>query len=185
MKYNNIILIDMDDVLIDLVGAWCIYLNNKYDLNVKYDDVYFWDLTQVFTTLSYGQIMNPLTQEDFWKTVHPKKDAPEYVEKLYNTKNTELYVVTATDYRNLRYKIDHVIKPYFDFLPYENIITCHKKQLLDGRFLIDDNINNLIGGIYEPILFDAPHNRNLLESLTGIKRVDNWRDCYYYIVDNI
>lgn len=96
---------------------------------------------------------------------------------MYDEKNT-IKIVTASHHRTVHAKCDYCILKYFDFLDWNDIIICSNKQLIKGNILIDDNINNLIGGEYKPILFTAPHNKNIGNELLNIPRVDNWKDCY-------
>lgn len=184
MKQN--IFVDMDDVMIDFLPTWVDWINHLYfNINVDYNDIFCWDITKAFPTLTKKEIYAPIITERFWKDVPPKKDAFKYLKKLVeDSERFDVYVVTATDYRNFKYKMDNIMNKHFPFISQNNVITCHKKQLLKGRFIIDDNVNNLIGGNAEPILFTAPHNKYLQEDLTNIKRVDNWEDCYNYIINS-
>ena len=173
---NKTILIDMDDVMTDLLTPWVEYLNDKHDLSVYTSDITAWDMSLFFHTLSKEEIYQPLDEEDFWKTVKPREGAVYYLNKLCN--EYQVYIVTATSLSTIKYKIDHIIKPYFPFINPRNIIISNNKQMISGDILIDDNINNLLGGKYDKILFSRPHNYTYLSKDYPIIIADGWEDCY-------
>ena len=173
---NKTILIDMDDVMTDLLTPWVEYLNDKHDLSVHTSDVTAWDMSLFFPTLSKEEIYQPLDEEDFWKTVKPREGAVYYLNKLCN--EYQVYIVTATSLSTIKYKIDHMIKPYFPFINPRNIIVSNNKQLISGDVLIDDNIDNLLGGTYDKILFSRPHNYTYSPEDYPIIIADGWEDCY-------
>ncbi len=59
------ILIDIDDTLIELLPAWCKWLNNLYSLNVKPGEVTDWNIAKFFPTLTKEQIFEPLHTDHF------------------------------------------------------------------------------------------------------------------------
>lgn len=178
---NKVILVDMDDTIENLLEAWCDAINAKHGTSYKAKNAKEWDITKFFKSLTEEQIFEPLIDKNFWSTVKPKEDAIKYLKKLKNN-GYDIYVVTATDYRNLEPKISDHLNKYFPFIDAKHIITCHNKALLRGRFLIDDYIENLLGGVFEPILYTTHHNKEIDENKYGIKRVNNWKECYNYIL---
>lgn len=177
VQENKTILIDMDDVMTDLLTPWVKYLNDKHNLSVYTQDITAWDMTQFFPTLSKEEIYQPLDEEEFWKTVKPQDGAIHCIKKLI-LEGYQVYIVTATSLNNIKYKIDHIIKPYFPFINPRNIIVSNNKQMISGDVLIDDNINNLLGGKYDKILFSRPHNYTYLSKDYPIVVADGWEDCY-------
>lgn len=68
---------------------------------------------------------------------------------------------------------------------YDSLIIIKNKQMLSGDIdiLIDDCVDNLVGGYYHKILFDYPWNRHGFESyessihmLHQKYRCKNWND---------
>lgn len=59
------ILIDMDDTLEDLLGAWVSYLNTQYGTNVHKEDIRQWDISVAFPSLSKTQVYEPILLDDF------------------------------------------------------------------------------------------------------------------------
>lgn len=182
MNTEKILLVDCDDVLEDLCTPWVNELNKIAHTSYTVDDIQDWSLGKLFTTISESQLFGVLTEEDFWKQVKPKPGAIPYLRSL-KAEGYNIYVATATHPKNFAYKIEHVLKKYFSFIPEENIIAIQKKQLLIGDFLVDDNVNNLYNGNYKKILFTAPHNRNYKEvwPYSDIYRADTWEDVYNWI----
>ena len=106
------ILIDMDDTLEDLLGAWVSYLNTQYGTNVHKEDIRQWDISVAFPSLSKTQVYEPILLDDFWKTVQPKDGAVEIVQELISDGH-RIYVVTASAYETLRTKMEDVLFRYF------------------------------------------------------------------------
>ena len=72
------ILIDIDCVCNNLVEEWILYLNNKYNLNVKYEDITNYDITLAFPTLTKKQIFEPLISQCLVDKYKPIKDSQKY-----------------------------------------------------------------------------------------------------------
>ena len=51
--------------------------------------------------------------------------------------------------------------------------------MIKGDYLIDDCVDNLIGGEYIPICMAAPHN----EFIGEFHRFENWKDIYDLIIE--
>ena len=75
------ILVDMDDTIEDLLGAWLSFLNNKHGTNVKRNDVREWDISKAFPTLERKQVYEPLTINEFWGTIKPVEGAYDTLKK--------------------------------------------------------------------------------------------------------
>ena len=128
-------------------GDYVKYLNKMHDLNVDAEDIRDWEIAKFFPSLTKEEVMEPLTIESFWKTVDVDVKSLLYLRKLYD-EGHDIYIVTATDYRNIKAKIDYILKPYFPFINLDHIIISHDKTMIKGDVLVDDYINNLLGGDY-------------------------------------
>lgn len=171
------ILIDMDDVMENLLVSWVKYLNDKYNLSVDVNSIDNWDFQGQFLSLTREQIKEALSDEELWKSVEPIDGAVETINKIISD-GDEVYVVTATDYRSLKLKMENVLLKYFPCIDKHNVIIAYNKQMIKGDVLIDDGVHNLINGDYEKILFDAPHNRDFSAESFGMYRAKNWDDVY-------
>ena len=173
------ILFDADDTAENLLECWVNTLNRRHGLSVNKDEITEWDMTLAFPTLSPEEVFSPLYEDDFWQQVTPLPGCVEYLQRLIDDGH-ELYMVTATDYRTCRAKIDRLIE-IFQFLSQDHIIICDHKQMIRGDVLIDDAPHNLIGGKYRKILMSAPHNRDFNAAAHDVYRADSW-DAVYSII---
>lgn len=180
MKSNHTILVDMDDTIEDLVEAWIMYLNNKYNYKVDPQSVEEWDIAWYYPTLSREQIIEPLNLRDFWEYVQPKKDAIYYLNKL-KEEGYKIKIVTASHYASIKFKLEEVLFKYFPFISWDDVVITRDKSIIKGTCLIDDGIHNLIEFPYDRILYDTPHNRSIDEKLFKATRVHNWEEIYCLI----
>lgn len=174
------ILIDIDDVLNNLCECWIKHLDEKYGYNVKYDDVVDWNMHNYFPTLTQHELYDPLSDETFWASVKPRKDAVLYLKKLYDDKH-DIYLCSATHYKNVKIKFENIILKYYPYIQWEKVIITNNKRMIKADVLIDDGIHNLAGGDYFKILYTAPHNKSFPIEKYGIVRADNWEEIYRII----
>lgn len=173
-----VVLIDIDDTIANLLSAWCIYLNTKYETYVLPSNIREWDMQKAFPTLTKEQIYEPINNDDFWKTVQPKQDAMEYVKKLYDDGYYEIYLCTSTDYRNVKVKYECIVKRYFPYIQWNHVIVASNKQMIRADYLIDDGVHNLENGNFVRILMTAPHNMDYDAEANGMYRVSHWKEVY-------
>lgn len=171
------ILVDMDDTITDLLGAWIKMLNCNYGTSVLPEDVRQWNIAESFPSLTKEQVFDPLMRDSLWLDVHPKEGAVETLHQLIKDGH-KVFIVTTSTYETLRAKMDAVLFHYFPFLSWENVIITGRKQMIKGDVLIDDGVHNLIGGEYIKLLVDAPHNQGFDAKGNGMIRVKNWAEIY-------
>lgn len=182
MKNKDItILVDMDDTIEDLLGAWCKWLNEVYDTKVNPSDIKDWDISKSFPMLSKKEVFEPLKYSTFWKSVKPKEDAVEYLNKLFEL-GFEIYLVTSTHYENIEDKYFFIVQRYFPFINWDHMIIAANKSMIKGDFLIDDAVHNLGKGDFQSILMTAPHNKDFPAERHNMIRADNWEQIYNLIV---
>ena len=169
------ILVDIDDTIEDLIGAWCAWLNSHYSTDVLPDQITQWDMHMAFPTLSHNQIYAPLDRLDFWQTVKPRKDAMKYLKKLYDW-GYDIYLCTSTSYKNVAIKYEKIVQKYFPYIDWEHIIVAGDKTMIKGDIMVDDGIHNLLGGDYLKILMSLPHNKFFDAKENGVIRVSDWSE---------
>lgn len=179
-KKDFIIGIDMDDTLENLLDAWVEYLNSKYGTSVKSSEIVEWEVYKFFPTLTDQQIYEPLYNEEFWKTVKPKEDAQEYLQRLYD-EGFKIFIVTCSHYASIQPKVENCLLKYFPYVNWRDIITLRYKQMLNLNVLVDDYHKNLTDAPYKGILIDRPYNQTFKEDGTNIVRVHNWNEVYEHI----
>jgi 5'(3')-deoxyribonucleotidase/glutaredoxin len=171
------VLVDMDDTIEDLLGAWVATLNQQYGTSVDPNDVSDWDVAKFFPTLTKPQVFAPIYSDDFWRTVKPIDGAADALQQLI-ADGHRVYIVTSSFYETLAVKMTDVLFRYFHFLKWEDVIITSHKQLIHGDVLVDDGVHNLEGGDYLKILMDAPHNRSYDAEQGGMHRVTGWDEAY-------
>lgn len=170
----------MDDTIENLLEAWVLWLNCKYNLNVRVEDCSSWDMSQNYPMLSNEQIVEPLSIEAFWDYVQPKEDAQKVIQQLID-EHQQVYICTASHYATVGYKMRAIIEKYFPAIDWKHIIIASNKQMLNCDIIIDDAPHNLIGHKANKILYDVVHNRNFAEREHKIKRCKSWEDISNYI----
>lgn len=168
------ILFDADDTVENLCDCWIALLNERYGTSVKIEDVTDWDITLAFPTLTKQQIFDILQDEELWKNLEPMPGSQRVLQKWFD-QGYQLYMVTASDYRTCKVKVERILE-MFSFLDWEHIIFTSNKQMIRGDILIDDGIHNLLGGEYFKILFNRPHNKGLDVEKYSVHRSDTWDD---------
>ena len=169
--------IDIDNTINTLSSAWISRLNHRFNLNpyVKMSDIKEWSMFKAFPMLTHEQVISPLIEDNLWRKLIPFPDSQEYL-KILNDEH-EIYLVTSTDYRNFKVKMEW-LQEYFPFIKPEQVIVAHKKQLINVDVMIDDYEQNLIGGKYEGLLLNYPWNQNFNEKDFNIVRVNNWQEVF-------
>lgn len=176
------ILVDADDVVENLCDCWVALLNKRYGTNVTSKYITSWDVSLAFPALNREQVFGVLAEDDLWDMIEPVPGAQETLQRLYNDGH-EIYIVSASDYRSCSAKFGRILS-FFPWLKWDHVIIASNKQMIKGDVLIDDNPCNLVGGGYQKLLFDRPHNRCFDEFENGIIRVRTW-DEVYSIIQNL
>lgn len=173
------ILFDADDVAENLCNCWVDLLNERYGTSVDFESVQDWEIAKAFPTLTEEQVFSVFQDDEIWGRITPIPGATETLQKLFD-EGHELYMVTASDYRSCKPKVDRLLE-MFPFLDWKHIIIAHNKQMIRGDILIDDGPHNLVNGEYFKILFDRPHNRGFDASANGVLRLHTWEEVYLAI----
>lgn len=169
MRKKATILIDMDDVLEDLLGAWVKALNEKFGTSVAPSDVVTWELEPYFPGLTRQDLYSVFRTPGFWLNLEPRPGAVDAVNKLLDL-NYDVKIVTAATPESAFEKSEW-LKKWLPRIPWEDVIITSNKQLIRGDVLIDDGVHNLIGGKYRKILVDRPHNQSFDCTAAGMLRV--------------
>jgi 5'(3')-deoxyribonucleotidase len=143
-------------------------------------------LTQYDTTKvlpkKYEKLANDLWDWPIlYKYAQPLTDSQQYIKRLCDNKNIEVYIVTVSHPNVMKSKSDFIQREY-PFVSQDNIIFTHNKQLLNIDCLVDDNPANLIGGKYHKILFDYVWNKSFNARFNGCIRCKDWSDAYDEVI---
>lgn len=177
------VLVDMDDVLNDLISAWCVELNKISDHSLYPKEIKYWEMQKNYPDLTTEEIMMPLQKREFWKNVRPKHDAPVVLKEIIDIGH-KVFIVTASHSTSLIPKMNEMLFPNFPYLSWDNIIiTSHKEQIV-GDILIDDNLDNLLRGSYKKILFKSQTSiYDNIRNIDGIEICENWKEIRSFFVE--
>lgn len=181
MKKTFTILFDADDTSENLSEVWLAVLNEKYGTSVAVTDIHDWDVSLAFPGLTREQVYGALNWEVLWQQLAPLPGSQRVLQQLYD-EGHQLYMVTATDYRHCKPKMDAILA-MFPFLDWDHVILTSRKQLVRGDILIDDGPHNLVGGDYVRILFDRPYNHDFPDRAEGCIRAHGWDEVYTIIAE--
>ena len=173
--------IDLDNVLNDLNVKWIERYNNDYNDYLKPQQVNSWFIHR-YTKNGFG-IYNYLKDTDLLEELEPTKDSKMYLELLnkLDYPKFELFVVTATDYNNIKNKIDWINKYFKGVFSSSNIIMTKRKELINVDILVDDAAHNLVSFPNHKILFKQPWSETHLLNGINYKTANDWSDVYNYI----
>ena len=97
----------------------------------------------------------------------------------------EIFICTATDYRNVKPKYEQVIAKYFPFIDWKHMIVAYNKQMIQADFIIDDYPQNLYGGCQGfKLLMAMPHNQGA-ELESDMICVNDWKSAELFILRQI
>jgi 5'-nucleotidase len=165
------IAIDMDGVLVDTYPAQLAFVADEYGLSPDPDQRLRQALTDWLPDEAMAGLRRHMRRAHFFAGLSPMRGAIDVLHRLVG--RYDVFIATAAmEYPNsLAPKFDWLRRhvPFIDPLQY---IFCGHKYMLDVDWLIDDHARHFTALRGTPMLFTAPHNRQL----TGYLRVDDWQD---------
>lgn len=176
---KKVLLVDLDDTVWGLLEPWLEILNRRFGTNVHVDDCKTYSITAAFPSLTREQVYSALYDKELYEKVKVFDGASEYLNLLQEY--YDIYFVSSTDPACFIYKFD-LIHKFFPFIKDNHIVFTGTKQIIDGDFLVDDNLKNLEGGKYRGLLMDAPHNKI---GKYPFPRFHSWKEIYDYLMNEI
>lgn len=162
--------IDLDNILNNMNHEWINkynYLNND---NLTIEDIKCWDIHKY---VKCGHHIYTYLDDDLFNRLQPLPNAVEVTQWLQR-KGHELFVVTATHPNNVRVKMEW-LKHHFPHISMDNVIICHRKDLIDVELLIDDAAHNIESFKGYAMVMDQAWNRSLgVSPGVGKFRVYDW-----------
>lgn len=134
------VLLDVDGVLADFVGG-CI---DVLDGHLKREDVTVWRFIEGLPEGQRTLLEKVLKTPNFWETLACIPRAREGVKQLREN-GFEIVFVTSpwVSCREWGYRRRRWLRTHFDASDKEIVFTCNK-ALIQGNFLIDDKIENVV-----------------------------------------
>lgn len=148
------IIIDVDNTVNDLCSAVLSVYNERYNDNLKPEDITDYYIENFVKDEAKEDFWKLFTEKETWKRINPIN--VEAVRWLLENHNT--YFCTACMPENL-YKKSRWLSRIFPGINIEDrLILCHNKQMISCEYMIDDCLDNFIGGSYEPVCLKYPWN---------------------------
>lgn len=164
--------IDMDDTIFGLMQAVIEPYNKKYNDNLALNDFTEYSVKK-FIKKECNNIFEEFASDDVMENLQIKDGALDAINFLH--KYFRILFLTAGHPYTAKAR-DKLLTKTFSWYKSGQLVLCKDKKLVRVDALIDDYENNLIGGAYKKILFNAPWNENFNEKEHGITRVMDWED---------
>jgi 5'-nucleotidase len=165
------VLVDMDEVIADPMGAMIAWYNERHKSTIKFESALGGSWLRIFPEEHRELITERLLSPGFFRhlpVIKNSVDVLREINKLY-----ELFIVSAAmEFPNsLKDKLEWLLE-HFPFISWRQVILCGDKSPVQGDFMIDDHVKNLRHFKGKPYLFTSPHNLDI----TGYDRLNNWEE---------
>jgi 5'(3')-deoxyribonucleotidase len=164
------VIIDMDEVIADPMGAMITWYEKAYGLPIDYTKMKgSWLLG--FPEQHHALVRQRLNEPGFFRNLPVMKNSADVLKEM--NKKYEIFIVSAaTEFPNsLKDKLDWLLE-HFPFFTWKQLVLCGEKRMVFGDHMIDDHVRHLQHFNGKKYLFDAAHNKDI----TGYKRLNNWAD---------
>lgn len=164
------VIIDMDEVIADPMGAMIAWYEKEYGLQV--------DISKMkgswvpgFPEQHQSLIRARLFEPGFFRNLPVMKDSVEVLKEM--NERYEIFIVSAaTEFPNsLKDKLDW-LNEHFPFFSWKQVVLCGEKRMVFGDHMIDDHVRHLQHFNGKKHLFTAAHNKDI----TGYDRINNWQE---------
>jgi len=182
--------VDIDDTLVDFVGAYILYCNQTYSTNLKKEDFRFYAFNKsIGGTMSESiSLVNKFYENVLFKEILPLPDSVEVI-NLLKQKNHELFIITSrpdfikeeTERFINKFFLDNFSNIFFSYNHYTKRKNGGKSKAelcfdLDISLLIDDSLEYAIQcanmGLEALLFGNFPWNQNGQHK--NITRVKDW-----------
>lgn len=170
MIKDKVILVDVDDVTADLMGAWLMLYNKKYNDNLKRSEITDWDISLFVKPECGKKIYEWVENPEIYDIIKPVKNALFSVNKLRENNNRVVFVTASTigaAGRKFKWLNDNGFN-----VPLADYIEVLDKSLIRGDILLDDGKHNCESTTATPYIFTQAWNRKFQFE----HRVKDWDD---------
>lgn len=166
-KGKPVLLFDLDGICANLAAKWLDAYNREWDDDLTLDEIVEWEWHRFVRPECGKRIYQYLNRPGFFADLEPIPGALPALERLKD--RAELVVLTASPRGAMADKVNWV-RRHLPFIPKENVIITHRKDLVAGDVLFDDAPRNLRHFRGVRVLMDYPYNRNFHDAY----RVRDW-----------
>ena len=150
---------DMDETLFDLMNPWLDLYNNDYDDNITRSDIKGWSVHMWVKPECGKKIYEYLAMPGLFEEMRPFDGIVESLER-HHAFGDRIVLVSSVPISapNSYGEKLYSVKKNFPFLPDDCMIACHRKELINADFLVDDGGHNLIDFPGIATCIDRPWN---------------------------
>lgn len=162
--------IDMDSVIVDLMGEWYKLYNRDYGDDLTLERVTSWDARSYVKPDCGEKIYEYLNQPGMFVNLKPLPHAIKVLSRL--AKKFDILIVTSTPSSNAYCEKEDWVVRNLPFIGRQNLIFAHRKNMICGDLLFDDAPHNLQAFLKTgrvAVAMDYPYNRQVL-----CHRVSGW-----------
>lgn len=182
------ILVDVDGVLANFVGAVLDFINEKHGTILTPDDIHD-DLNKSIPQYYDNDLIKFITSKGFCQTLQVLPGAKEAIDK-FKSNNFKIIFVTSPYLNAPTWTYDRLkwLKKHFG-AKRDDVIFARNKKYIDGLTLIDDLPRNCIewhnyqNSLIGATLFSRPWNKKYHKNLYSIEITYGWKDTYRSVID--
>jgi len=168
-----IIGVDFDNVLFPTMHAVIDLYNKKYNDNLKLEDITTYNFYECLDSEVANKLINLFIDKEVYNNLKPFDGAIDVLKNFAN-QGHDIFILTATDTRNLTFK-EHLLMKFFPFIPRENLVRIFKKNLFYTDVLIEDCLEQLKNSICNRVILNYPYNQDKsADYVYDIHRCSNW-----------
>jgi len=165
------IAVDMDEVIADALSEHILRYNQTFGAKLELVHFHGKRFKEVIPDEHREQAERMVHTRDFFADLPVIAGSQEVLQRLC-TKH-EVFITTAAMEVPLSFDAKYQwLRKHFPFISPMNFVFCGDKSVVRADYLIDDNVRHFAHFEGMGILFDAPHNRNVI----GFRRVENWHE---------
>lgn len=171
-----IILCDIDGVVDNLVELVIERYNEKYDDELKKEDVTDYDMN-LFTKPECQNVFKEFCTDELIASMTPYEGSVKVITELMKSNNYDFYFLTSTFPHNVGAKHEW-LKKFFPLYNERMLMVSYRKDLVYGDILIDDCPANMSKNVSFNFLFDQPWNKGFGDAYVNLWHVENWEDIF-------
>lgn len=164
------VIIDMDEVMADTMGAMMEWYKDEYGNDPDYSKMIgSWMLG--IPEQHRDVVRERLYSVGFFRHLPVMADCVDVVNEM--NKKYEVFIVSAaTEFPNsLKDKMEW-LNEHFSFLSWRQVVLCGDKRMIAGDYMIDDHTRNLVHFKGKPYLYSTIMNAHE----EGYNRLKNWKE---------
>ena len=170
--------IDIDNVTCNTTEAVLAHYNEKFNDNLKVDDIKDYYIEQFVKPEAREIIPRYFEDKEMWKRVHVINQ--KAIQWLID--NTHVWWVTSTQCINIPKKESFLKRNFQNIDVSDRLIRATNKQMLMFDYAIDDYHKNLKGGAYQPVCIAYPWNEGKISDRFRYKSIADWIAEYFGVV---